>query len=72
MRRVVFVLDSSPWKSWSENNDSFDGSGLSTEPEGPGDGPAGDGGRAPRGDAAVLWKKRQTKKQTGSFLALRW
>lgn len=35
MRKAVIVLDSSPGKSWSENNDSYDGSGLSNEPVGP-------------------------------------
>lgn len=35
VRKTVILLDSSPWKSWSENNDSYNGSGLSAEPVGP-------------------------------------
>lgn len=36
MRKTVIVRDSSPWKSWSENNDSHNGGALSAEPAGPG------------------------------------
>lgn len=35
VRKTVIVLDSSLSKSWSENNDSYNGSGLSAEPAGP-------------------------------------
>lgn len=34
VRKTVIVLDSSPWKSWSENNDRYNRSGLSAEPAG--------------------------------------
>lgn len=79
VRKTVIVLDSSPWKSWSENNDSYNRSGLSAEPAGPEMERRDAAEEPPCGGAAVLGKKRQTKtlrRETNRLIcgheALRW